>query len=136
MDERKQKGKEIAFDGPRGSVQQLQETIWLVKGNRDLPYRVDLKSGGCTCPDKQTRNHDNQRHRCKHFWAVFYTVHVPIEYKVKPVDKDAWGNERWSVAFTRLGIEFMRIGPYYSQAEAYDAKWELEGVKNDRSDTA
>lgn len=118
---RKDKGRDIAFNQPERV--RLNAGTWHVLGRGRQWYQVDLDSGYCACPDKTYK--EDPKHRCKHWWSVWYTAPTPIEYKIGQRK-----NGSFFIAAMRHGqvIEVM-CGSMDTREEALEAQQMLQGVK-------
>lgn len=82
---------------------------WLVPSQSagDKTYVVDPKRGTCTCPD-----HAENGHKCKHLYAVEFTVK-------REIDMDGKATETKSITFTEQKV-------YRQNWEAYNAAQSVE----------
>lgn len=122
---RREKGRHLA-QAHADSVTKTKRG-WEVIGSRPEPYVVSLESGFCSCPDKQNRGADDPLHRCKHWWAAWYRAPLSVEFQVRNLPADEWGNERWGVAMRRGGVLIEVFGAYPSSSLAYKAKEVMAG---------
>lgn len=130
--DRQATGREMAQAQPERVVSADKRGMWRVRGSGENWYDVGLYDGSCTCPDRSFRSTE-EHHRCKHWWAVWFTAQEPVLWRVRKTD------ERWCVALMRCGVRIESFGSYATREDAEqfcDLIGEMQQMQKNKEDSA
>lgn len=88
-------------------------------------YIVDLEEEECQCADREGHRIGADKHVV---CAMIFAAQRP-DYYVEEAHNSCMGVMEYELVVYRLGIRSGSAGFFPTRAQAYQAKWELEGVE-------